>query len=125
MFRPGHVHVQRDPEPGGPGYRLSLDYQVRRDEHGWHVDFELEGKVAGRELHDRFSLRRDVAYNFLQSAGRCLRRRGIHPSHPALCAFHEDYDRVFADLRSQLHADPGEPVDLECFLLDRGELRLN
>jgi hypothetical protein len=29
---------------------------------------------------------------------------------------------MFADLREQLHADPGEPVDLERFLLDRGEV---
>ncbi len=125
MFRPGHVDVRREPLPGEPGYELSLDYQVCRDDHGCHVDFELEGEVAGRPVHERFSLRRDVAYNFLQSAGRRLRRRGIKPEHPALFAFHEDFDQVFADLRSQLRADPGEPVDLERFLLDRGERRLH
>lgn len=125
MFRPGHVEVQRPPLAGDPGYHLSLDYRVCRDERGCHVDFQLDGEVAGRMLHDCFSLRRDVAFNFLQSAGRCLRRRGIKPSHPVLFAFHEDYDRLFDDLREQLRASPGEPVDLERFLLDRGELRLH
>ncbi|WJN59933.1 DUF5064 family protein [Pseudomonas sp. SO81] len=125
MFRPGHVEVMQLPSVLEPGYHLSLDYRICRDDAGCHVDFKLDGEVAGRLVHDGFSLRRDVAYNFLQSAGRCLRRRGIKPAHPALFAFHEDFDRVFADLRSQLAADPGEPVDLERFLLDRGEARLH
>ncbi|MBD9427203.1 DUF5064 family protein [Pseudomonas sp. PDM15] len=125
MFRPGHVELRREPAPGEPGFQLSLEYRVCRDEDGCHVDFELDGDVAGQPVHDGFSLRRDVAYNFLQSAGRCLRRRGIKPAHPALFAFHEDYNRVFADLRRQLRADPGEPVDLERFLLDRGEAMLH
>lgn len=125
MFWPGHVEVRREPAPRESGYQLNLDYRVCRDEHGCHVDFELDGEVAGRALHERFSLRRDVAYNFLQAAGRCLRRRGIQPAHPACFAFRPDYDLVFADLRAQLRASPGEPVDLERFLLDRGELRLH
>jgi hypothetical protein len=125
MFRPGHIEVMQLPSAVAPGYHLCLDYRVCRDESGCHVDFALEGEVAGRQVHDSFSLRRDVAYNFLQSAGRCLRRRGIRPTHPALFAFHEDYGRAFADLRRQLQASPGEPVDLERFLLDRGESRVH
>lgn len=122
MFRPGHVEVHREPALGDPGFRLSLDYQVQHEAADCRVDFELQGEVAGRQLHECFSLRRDVAYNFLQSAGRCLRRRGIRANHPALFAFHADYDLMFADLRRQLQADCGEPVDLQRFLQDRGEV---
>ncbi|HSX71335.1 MAG TPA: DUF5064 family protein [Pseudomonas sp.] len=125
MFRPGHVEVQQQPSARVPGYRLCLEYSVCRDEAGARVEFELDGEVAGQAIHGRFCLRRDVAYNFLHCAGRCLRRHGIRPTHPALFAFHQDYDRVFVDLRQQLQASPGEPVDLQRFLLDRGEVKPN
>ncbi len=116
MFKPGHVEVERAPLGAHPGYHLSLDYSVRRSEVGTYVDFQLEGEVAGRVVHEAFSLHRDVAYNFMQNVGRCLRKHGLKPRQAPLFVFHGDYDRMFADLRAQLGARPGEPVDLQRFL---------
>ncbi|GAC1029839.1 hypothetical protein thsps21_06660 [Pseudomonas sp. No.21] len=92
-----------------------MEYQLRQRDRETYVHVDLRGEVTGRGLHERFALHGDVAYNVLQSACRRLRRHGF-ADH---CGHAWDYERVFADLRRQLHAAPGMPVDLARFLLDR------
>ncbi|MET1079742.1 MAG: DUF5064 family protein [Pseudomonas sp.] len=120
IFSPGHVQIERGPLCGNPGYQLSLDYAVRQDDSGVWVDFVLGGEIGAQRVREGFSLHRDFAYNFLQNVGRCLRKYGLIPRLAPLFLFHGDYDRVFADLRAQLHAHAGEPVDLQRFLQGEG-----
>ncbi|BCG27600.1 DUF5064 domain-containing protein [Pseudomonas tohonis] len=119
MFRPGHLVVRRDGAGPCPGYFIDMDYQLRQRDRETYVHFDLRGEVAGRGFHDTFELHRDVAYNFLQSTCRRLRRHGFPPHLRITAGMRGDYERVFADLRRQLHAAPGTPVDLGRFLLDR------
>lgn len=119
MFRPGNLEVIRDPVGHWAGYRIDLAYEVEQREWETYVRFDLKGEIDGRSFHECFELHRDVAYNFLHSACRCLRRHGFEPRLMLPLVQHREYERVFADLREKLHAVPGTPVDLERFLLER------
>lgn len=121
MFRPGHLDIRSEALGAFPAYRFDLDYALRQDDDGPYVHFDLVGEVSGQPFQDRFRLHRDVAYNFLHRACRCLRRHGLAPGALEPLAHHRDYVRVFDDLRAQLHAAPGTPVDLERFLREREE----
>ncbi|MGA6103803.1 DUF5064 family protein [Pseudomonas solani] len=119
MFRPGHLEIIRDPVGPWPGYHIDLDYEVEQRDWETYVRFDLRGEIDGRPFQECFELHRDVAYNFLQSACRRLRHHGLEPHLMVPLAGHRDHERVFADLREKLHAEPGTPVDLERFLLER------
>ncbi len=67
-------------------------------------------------IDEQFRMHRDVAYNFLQRIHRCLRDHGVQVRQEILFGFHALYDPLYADLRQQLHLQPGEAVDLDRFL---------
>ncbi|WP_313085969.1 DUF5064 family protein [Pseudomonas sp.] len=116
MFRPGHAEISRLASPGLPGYHLVLDYHVEPPKQPQRACFHLHGLVDGTPVDERFTMCRDVAFNFLQRIHQCLNKRGLHLHADVLFAFHETYDPLFEDLRQQLHGAPGEPVDLDRFL---------
>ncbi len=119
MFTPGHAEVSRPASSAFPGYHLILDYHVEgSDPKPEWACFHLHGQVDQTPVDDRFSMHRDVAFNFLQRIGQCLRKHGLHLHRDVLFGFHAVYDPLFEDLRDQLHGMPGEPVDLDRFLND-------
>ncbi|MBA1273691.1 DUF5064 family protein [Pseudomonas azotifigens] len=117
VFRPGHVEVSRPASAGFPGYHLILDYHVEGAEPKpeWAC-FHLHGVADQTPVDERFSMHRDVAFNFLHRIRQCLLQHGVHLHTDVLFGFHAVYDPLFEDLRHQLHGMPGEPVDLERFL---------
>ncbi|BAN51120.1 hypothetical protein PCA10_53880 [Metapseudomonas resinovorans NBRC 106553] len=119
MFRPGRIAIKREPVGRNPAYELVLDYEIEKREFEPYVNFELSGQIAGKAVHERFSLHGDVAYNFLQSAGLRLRKHGVWPGLTAVPELHADFQKAYADLRQRLGVNPGHPVDLERFLLER------
>ncbi len=117
VFRPGHVEISRLPTDVRLGYRLTLDYHVEGAEPRpeWAY-FHLCVEAGQMHIDERFRMHRDVAYNFLQRIRRCLRDHGVQVRQDILFGFHALYDPLYADLREQLHLQPGEAVDLDRFL---------
>ncbi|MDH4563140.1 DUF5064 family protein [Pseudomonas sp. BN411] len=119
MFKPGQIAINRPPSGRSPGYELALDYEIEKREQGQYVNFELHGQIAGKPVHERFSLHRDVAYNFLHSAGLRLRKYGVMQGLARTPELHVDFEKAYADLRQRLGIAPGHPVDLDRFLQER------
>ncbi|AOE87992.1 DUF5064 family protein [Pseudomonas sp. TCU-HL1] len=119
MFKPGKIAIKQSPIGRSSGYERALDYETENREQGQLVNFELNGQIGGEPVHERFSLHRDVAYNFLQSAGLRLRRYGFRSGLARMPELRADFERVYADLRQRLGVEPDHPVDLERFLHER------
>ncbi|WAJ38681.1 DUF5064 family protein [Pseudomonas sp. GOM7] len=118
MFTPGHLHRDNLGRPEGmrraPPYSVDFYYEVRQDPaHGAMLHMRLAGEVNGRPFAEEFELHRDVAYNFASVATRVAARHGLPVSASPVMRGHDEYDRVFADIRAKLHAKPGEPVNLD------------
>ncbi|MDA8481481.1 DUF5064 family protein [Pseudomonas resinovorans] len=119
MFKPGHIAINRPASGRSPGYELVLDYEIEKREQGQYVNFELHGQIDGKPVHERFSLHRDVAYNFLHSAGLRLRKYGVMQGLARTPELHVDFEKAYADLRQRLGIASGHPVDLDRFLQER------
>ncbi|WP_178119403.1 DUF5064 family protein [Metapseudomonas lalkuanensis] len=119
MFKPGRIAIKQSPSRRIPGYELALDYEIEKCPQGQFVNFEMHGQIAGNPVHERFSLHRDVAYNFLHSAGLRLRKYGVMQGLERTPELRVDFEKAYADLRRRLGVEPGHPVDLDRFLLDR------
>lgn len=118
MFKPGHLHRDNlDHQPrrvGMPRFSVDFYYEVRQDpQQGPMLHMRLAGEVNGRRFEEEFELHRDVAFNFASIASRAAVRHGLPPNASPVMRGHDEFDRVFADIRAKLHARPGEPVNLD------------
>ncbi|WP_061242030.1 DUF5064 family protein [Ectopseudomonas composti] len=117
MFTPGHLHRDNLDLPASlrhaPPFTVDFYYDVRQDpERGPMLHMRLAGDVDGKPFAEEFELYRDVAYNFASVATRVAARHGLPIKASPVMRSHEEYDRIFADIRAKLHARPGEPVNL-------------
>ena len=118
MFTPGHLHRDNHDRPEHmrqlPLFSVDFYYEVRQDpQQGPMLHMRLVGDVDGRPFEETFELHRDVAFNFASVATRIAARHGLPPNCSPVMRGHDEYDKVFADIRAKLHAKPGEPVNLD------------
>ena len=118
MFTPGHLHRDNLNAPENlrlaPPFSVDFYYQVRQDpDQGPMLHMRLVGEVQGRHFDEEFELHRDVAFNFASVATRVAARHGLPPNASPVMRGHDEYDKVFADIRTKLHAKPGDPVNLD------------
>ncbi|WP_353386406.1 DUF5064 family protein [Halopseudomonas sabulinigri] len=79
------------------------------------VSFHVTGEVNGEAIDEGFTLTRDSAFNFASDIDHLLRRHQVlSPEFMSLTTHHE-YDAMFENIRSQLHAWHGEAIDLDQF----------
>ncbi|MFI8735143.1 DUF5064 family protein [Ectopseudomonas toyotomiensis] len=121
MFTPGHLHRDNNDRPEHmrllPPFSVDFYYEVRKDpEQGPMLHMRLVGEVDGKHFEEEFELHRDVAFNFASVATRIAARHGLHPNASPVMRGHDEYDKVFADIRAKLNAQPGEPVNLDHIL---------
>lgn len=110
MFEPGHL--RRASLPGQVDFAIDLYYEVRRDsKEGAMVHFRMEGQVAGKAFKDEFELHRDTAFNFASVATRMAAKHGLPTNQSLIMRSHDEFDRMFEDIRDKLGAKPGEAVD--------------
>jgi hypothetical protein len=119
MFEPGHLH--RASLPGDtPCYAIDLYYQVRGDPvEGKVLELHMSGVVEGRPFEERFTLHQDTAFNFASVASRLASRHGLPAEHGLILTHHDEYDRMFADIREKLDARAGDPINLDHVEKDR------
>lgn len=120
MFEPGHLH--RASLPGDqPAWRLDLHYDVRQDpREGPMLHLRISGALEGKPFTEELRLHRDTAANFASQVARVAERHGLPlAEHSPILPAHEEYDRMFEDIRDKLALEPGEPVDLEHVQQDR------
>lgn len=118
MFTPGHLHRDNLDRPEGlrlaPSFSVDFYYDIRQDaSEGSMLHMRLVGDVDGRHFEESFELHRDVAFNFASVATRIAARHGLPPNCSPVMRGHDEYDKVFADIRNRLHIKPGEPVNLD------------
>ncbi len=118
MFTPGHLHRDNNDRPEHmrllPPFSVDFYYEVRKDsQHGPMLHMRLVGDVDGRHFDEEFELHRDVAFNFASVATRVAARHGLPLNASPVMRGHDEYDKVFADIRTKLHAKPGDPVNLD------------
>jgi len=121
MFTAGHLHRDNNDRPEHmrllPPFSVDFYYEVRKDpEQGPMLHMRLVGEVDGKHFEEVFELHRDVAFNFASVATRVAARHGLPPNASPVMRGHDEYDKVFADIRSKLNAQPGEPVNLDHIL---------
>lgn len=114
MTKPTEVTVHSTAGLDRQQYRIRLSYRVENAaSRDALVRFELDGEIDGQPFKDGFELPGDLAFNFAGSATRILRRHGLRVCRGPVLRFRREHDRVFDDLRRQLKAEPGTPVDLQ------------
>ena len=77
------------------------------------MHFRMEGQIAGRAFKDEFELHRDTAFNFASVASRVAAKHGLPTNHSLIMRGHDEFDRMFEDIRDKLGAKPGETVDFD------------
>ncbi|MBU3057009.1 DUF5064 family protein [Pseudomonas indica] len=114
MFEPGHLHRASTPMGDQPGYAVDLYYEVRQDpKEGPMLHFRMEGEVGGKRFEEEFEMHRDTAFNFAAVATRIAARHGLPTNHSLIMRAHDEYDRMFEDIREKLGAHSGESVNLD------------
>jgi hypothetical protein len=115
MFEPGHLHITHTAlQQTDVTYDIHIRYEVISDaKEGTSMGFTLEGEINGKAFTERFQLPRDLAYNFAHDASRLAIKHGLPNADCLPLARDPDYDRMFEDVREQLHARSGEPVKPE------------
>ncbi|WP_068830090.1 DUF5064 family protein [Pseudomonas sp. BMS12] len=112
MFEPGHLH--RASLPGQINYSVDLFYEVRRDpSEGPMMHFRMQGHIAGKAFTDEFELHRDTAFNFASVASRVAAKHGLPTNHSLIMRGHDEFDRMFEDIREKLGGKPGDTVNLD------------
>ncbi len=112
MFEPGHLH--RASVVGQIDFSVDLFYEVRRDPNeGPMLHFRMEGQVAGKAFKDEFELHRDTAFNFASVATRVAAKHGLPTNHSLIMRSHDEFDRMFNDIREKLGAKSGEAVNFD------------
>lgn len=115
MFEPGHLHRAN---PVGmadqPVFSIDLYYEVRQDPaEGLMLHMRLVGEVAGRAFEEHFELHRDTAFNFASVASRIALKHGMPVNFSLIMRGHQEYDQMFADIRTRLGSHSGDTVNLD------------
>ncbi|WNW13580.1 DUF5064 family protein [Pseudomonas sp. DTU_2021_1001937_2_SI_NGA_ILE_001] len=115
MFEPGHLHIVHSAlQKTDHSFDIHLRYQKVEDPaEGTCMSFDMQGEIDGKAFNETFVLPRDLAFNFAHEASRIAIRHGLPNPAGLPIAQHADYDRMFEDIRAQLHARSGEPVKPE------------
>lgn len=115
MFEPGHLHITRAPlQPSDFGYNIHIRYETcEHPEEGICMHFTMQGEVAGKTFEDEFKLPRDLACNFAHNANQIAVKHGMPHTAILPLTLHEDYDRMFKDIRDTLGIEPGESIKPE------------
>ena len=115
MFEPGHLHRRNPPGMAGqPSYSIDFYYEVRQDpKEGAMLHGRLVGEIDGKAFEEVFEMHRDTAFNFASVATRIAARHGLNPNASPVMRGHDEYDKMFADIRNKLNVQPGEPVNLD------------
>ena len=112
MFEPGHLH--RASLPGQIDFSVDLFYEVRQDPtEGPMMHFRMQGHIAGKAFTDEFELHRDTAFNFASVASRVVAKHGLPTNHSLIMRGHDEFDRMFEDIREKLGGQPGDTVNLD------------
>lgn len=112
MFTPGHLH--RASSPGQPSFAIDFHYEVRQDaKEGLMLHCRMQGTVEGKAFEESFELHRDTAFNFASVATQIAARHGLPTAHGLIMRGHDEYDRMFEDIREKLGAHSGDAVDLD------------
>ncbi|MEO4048241.1 DUF5064 family protein [Pseudomonas sp. CAU 1711] len=118
MFEPGHWH--RASLSGEADYSVDLYYEVRSDpREGQMVHFRMRGQVEGKAFEEEFELHRDTAFNFASVVTRIAARHGLPTEHSPIMRSHDEFDRMFEDIRAKLGTKPGEAVNFDHLERDR------
>lgn len=115
MFKPGHLHRSTPLNmPHMPKFDIDVFYEVRRDpSEGMLMHFKVAGTIEGREFCEEFDMHRDTAFNFASLISKAVVKHGLHPNSSPIMRGHAEYDAMFNDIREQLGAQPGEPVNFD------------
>lgn len=115
MFEPGHLHITRSAlQKNDHSFDIHIRYQRIEDPaQGTAMSFAMDGEINGKAFSETFQLPRDLAFNFAHDASRIAIRNGLPNTAALPIAQHKDYDRMFEDIREQLHVKSGEPVKPE------------
>ena len=115
MFEPGHLHRRNPPGLGGqPGYSIDFYYEVREDsQEGSMLHGRLVGEIEGRAFEEVFEMHRDTAFNFASVISRVAAKHGFPTNHSLIMRGHDEFDRMFNDIRDKLGAKPGETVNFD------------
>lgn len=114
MTAPAQVTIHSTAGLDRQQYRIRLRYRVENAaSREALVVFEMDGEIDGQPFSDSFELPGDIAFNFAGSATRILRGHGLRACAGPVLRFRKEHDQVFDDLRRQLKAEPGTPVDLQ------------
>ncbi|OHC49355.1 MAG: DUF5064 domain-containing protein [Pseudomonadales bacterium RIFCSPLOWO2_02_FULL_63_210] len=115
MFEPGHLH-RANPvaTPDQSAFSIDLYYEVRQDPvEGPMLHMRLVGDVAGKAFEEQFELHRDTAFNFASVASRLALKHGMPANFSLIMRGHQEYDQMFADIRTKLGSHTGDTVDLD------------
>jgi hypothetical protein len=115
MFEPGHLHITRAQlQTADFGYDIHIQYEVSENpEEGTCMHFSMHGEIAGNAVQDEFELTRDMACNFAHNANQIAVKHGMPHTAVLPLAMHEDYDKMFKDIRDKLGIASGDPVKPE------------
>lgn len=115
MFKPGYLHRTTPLNmPHMPQFDIEVFYEVRRDPaEGMLMHFKVTGTIRGRAFCEEFDMHRDTAFNFAHLISKAVAKHGLPSSAGPIMPVHAEYDAMFEDIRAQLGARPGEPVDLD------------
>lgn len=118
MFEPGHLH--RASQSGEIDYSVDLYYEVRSDpKEGEMLHFRMKGQIDGKAFEDEFELHRDTAFNFASVATRVAAKHGLPTNHSLIMRGHDEFDRMFEDIRDKLGTKSGDAVDFDHLERDR------
>lgn len=112
MFKPGHLHrVNRDEADGQPVYSVDLYYHIKFLPDGNRkLVMTMLGNVAGEAFQEEFELSKEEAPNFGSVASRIAQKYGLPTQTGLIAKNHDEYDQMFADIRSKLEAPEPLPV---------------
>lgn len=115
MFEPGHLHRSSVPGLiGQPTFSIDFYYEVRQDaKEGAMLHGRLVGEIEGKPFEEVFEMHRDTAFNFASVISRLIVKHGLPANHSPIMRQHKEYDLIFEDIRTKLHAKPGEAVDFD------------
>ncbi|AOE85201.1 DUF5064 family protein [Pseudomonas sp. TCU-HL1] len=115
MFKPGHLHRANPLDLLHlPKFDIDVFYEVRRDPvEGVLMHFKVVGTIGGREFCEEFDMHRDTAFNFASPITKAVAKHGLPLNAGPIMPEHTEYDAMFEDIRLQLGARTGEPVDFD------------
>lgn len=115
MFESGHLHRANSVATADqPLFSIDLYYQVRQDpSEGAMLHMRMVGEVAGKPFEEEFELHRDTAFNFASVASRIAVKHGLPTRISLIARTHQEYDQMFADIRTKLGSHSGDTVNLD------------